>query len=67
MFDLRCVVSQMCDRGQDDVAQWLVENRANYLTILTEEFSAWLERNPSPRESLAQRVARETGLEVIVE
>lgn len=66
MFDLYCVVDRMRDRERSEVADWLVENRRHYFTLLRQDFSAWLERNPSPRgESLAQRVARETGLELI--
>ncbi|MBD2341817.1 hypothetical protein H6G64_33325 [Calothrix sp. FACHB-156] len=54
------------DLGYGLQADWLEENLDSYNEILIHEFSQWLHANPRPfRESVAQRVARETRLELI--
>lgn len=66
MFDFPCVIAAMKGCGYPDTANWLERHRDNYLDLLVGDFSQWLDAHPSsPRESLARRVARETGLEVI--
>uniref|UniRef100_A0A0C1RQ08 Uncharacterized protein n=2 Tax=Tolypothrix TaxID=111782 RepID=A0A0C1RQ08_9CYAN len=68
MFDRTCVVLTMQDLGYTSQADWLSEHLDDYLDILIVEYSRWMEENaPPPSESLAQKVARETGLELISE
>jgi hypothetical protein len=55
MFDFYCVLTVLRYQGYTDAANWLAG-----------DFCAWIDSHPPlPRESIAQRVARETGLEVI--
>ncbi len=66
MFDLNCVVAVLHAGNYTDAAEWLKQHQENYLELLAGDFSVWLNAHPPPpRESLAQRVARETGLELI--
>ncbi|WP_414755927.1 hypothetical protein [Anabaena sp. CCY 9910] len=68
MFNYACVILALEDLGYGLQADWLEENIYSYNEILIHEFSQWLHANPRPfRESVAQRVARETGLELIEE
>lgn len=68
MLDLPCVLSTLHRMGYETVAIWLQNYKAIYSEILIDEFSEWLTTHPTTEyESLAQQVARETGLEVIVE
>ncbi|WP_026736138.1 hypothetical protein [Fischerella sp. PCC 9605] len=67
MFNYACVILALDDMGHAAEADWLKQHINSYVNILN-EFSRWLQANPRPfRESLAQRVARETGLELIEE
>ncbi|MTJ14689.1 hypothetical protein FJR11_19330 [Anabaena sp. UHCC 0187] len=67
MFNYACVILTFQDIGYGLQADWLEQNIDRYVEILA-DFSQWLKANPRPfRESLAQRVARETGLELIAE
>lgn len=63
MFDDTCVILAMRDLGYTLQADWLNSHLDNYLDILIDEYQQWMEQSPS-NESLTQRVARETGLEV---
>lgn len=66
MFDRTCVILTMQDLGYCLQADWLSAHLDDYLDILIVEYSQWMRENaPPPRESLAQKVARETGLELI--
>ncbi len=68
MFDCTCVILTMQDLGYTLQADWLSAHADEYLDILIDEYSRWLQDNAPPlSESLAQRVARETGLEVVEE
>lgn len=68
MFNYACVILALEDLGYSLQADWLEENLNIYNEILIHEFSQWLHAHPRPfRESVAQRVARETGLELIEE
>jgi hypothetical protein len=68
MFNYACVILALEDLGYGLQADWLEENTDSYNEFLIHEFSQWLRANPRPfRESVAQRVARETGLELIEE
>ncbi|NEU77573.1 hypothetical protein [Nostoc sp. UIC 10630] len=68
MFNYACVIITLQDLGFELQADWLEEHLDIYNEILIHEFSRWLQANPRPfRESVAQRVARETGLELIEE
>ncbi len=68
MFDFPCVVTTLYNLGYELQADWLEQHPDSYGKILMREFPQWLRNNTAtPRESLAQRVARETGLEVIEE
>ncbi|RCJ20234.1 hypothetical protein A6S26_05795 [Nostoc sp. ATCC 43529] len=64
MFDSTCVILAMRDLGYTLQADWLNSHLDNYLDILIDEYHQWMEQSPS-NESLTQRVARETGLEVV--
>jgi hypothetical protein len=64
MFDSACVILVMRDLGYSLQADWLEANLDNYLDILIDEYQQWMQQNPS-NKSLAQQVARETGLEVV--
>lgn len=65
MLNPACVIIALDDMGYDFQADWLQEHLNSYVEIMC-EFSRWLRDHPAPpKESLAQRVARETGLEVI--
>jgi hypothetical protein len=66
MFDFYCVLTVLRYQGYTDAANWLKQHQDNYLELLAGDFCAWIDSHPPlPRESIAQRVARETGLEVI--
>lgn len=66
MFNYACVILALEDLGYGLQADWLEQNLDSYNEILIHEFSQWLQANPRPfSESVAQRVARETGLELI--
>jgi hypothetical protein len=65
MFDSTCVIQVMQDLGYIEEADWLQANIDSYLDILIDEYQQWMHENEP--ESLAQQVARETGLKVIVE
>ena len=66
MFDFPCVVTTIHNLGYELQADWLEQHPDSYGKILMREFPQWLRDNPPPpQESLAQRVARETGMEVI--
>ncbi len=68
MFDRTCVILTMQDLGYTLQADWLLAHIDDYLDILIGEYSCWLQDNAPPKsESLVQRVARETGLEVVEE
>ena len=68
MFNYACVIITLQDLGFELQADWLEEHLDSHNEILIHEFSQWLQANPRPfRESVAQRVARETGLELIEE
>lgn len=67
MLNPACVIIALDNRGCNLEADWLEAHLNNYFEVM-QEFSHWLRDNsPPPKESLAQRVARETGLEVIEE
>jgi hypothetical protein len=65
MFDRACVIQVMQDLGYIEEADWLTANLDSYLDILIDEYQQWMHENEP--ESLAQQLARETGLKVIVE
>ncbi len=64
MFNYACVAIALHDLGYKLEADWLEQHRGSYVAVL-HEFSQWWQANR--RESLAQQVARECGLEVIVD
>lgn len=66
LFNCHNVISTLKNMGYNIEALWLEENRSHYVAVLY-EFSQWWQTNHSQQESLAQRVARECGLEVIVD
>lgn len=67
MLNPACVIIALDDTGFTYQADWLKAHLNNYFEVM-QEFSHWLQDNPlPPKESLAQRVARETGLEVVEE
>ena len=58
----------MRDWGYGDIGEWLRPKSFDKWAAILTEFGRWLEHHPPRREeSLARRVARETGLEVVVE
>ncbi|NJO64891.1 MAG: DUF5049 domain-containing protein [Richelia sp. RM2_1_2] len=65
MFDSNCVIRVMQDLGYVEQADWLAANLDSYVDILVVEYFNWMQINEP--ESLAQQLARETGLEVIEE
>ena len=65
MFDSNCVIRTMQDLGYVEQADWLAANLDSYVDILVVEYFNWMQINEP--ESLAQQLARETGLEVIEE
>jgi hypothetical protein len=65
MFDCVCVIRAMQNLGYIEEAGWLAANLDSYLDILIDEYQQWMHENEP--ESLAQQIARETGLKVIVE
>ncbi|MBE9039369.1 hypothetical protein IQ235_00980 [Oscillatoriales cyanobacterium LEGE 11467] len=68
MLSRSCVIEVLETMGEQEIADWLTQNRAGYSKLINEDFSEWLDRNPSPgKESLAQKVAKETGLEAIAD
>jgi hypothetical protein len=64
MFNYTCVAIALHDLGYKLEADWLEQNRGRYVAVL-HEFSQWWQVNR--RNSLAQQLARECGLEVIVD
>ncbi len=68
MFDRTCVILTMQDLGYTPQADWLQAHLEDYLDILIDEyFDGWKKTHHLLCESLAQKVARETGLELIEE
>lgn len=65
MFDRACVIQAMQNLGYIQEANWLEANKDNYLDVLIDEYQQWMQDNEP--ESLAQQLARETGLKVIVD
>ncbi|MEA5595754.1 DUF5049 domain-containing protein [Rivularia sp. UHCC 0363] len=65
MFDSNCVIRTMQDLGYIEQADWLAAHLDDYVEILVVEYFDWMQINEP--ESLAQQLARETGLEVIEE
>ncbi len=65
MFNPDCVIRVMQDLGYNEQADWLRANLDSYVDILVVEYFNWMLVNEP--ESLAQKLARETGLEVIEE
>jgi hypothetical protein len=72
MFNYACVailrrshfVNALRDLDYKFEADWLEQHRDSYVAVL-HEFSQWWQANR--QESLAQQVARECGLEVIID
>lgn len=62
MFNSDCVIRVMQDLGYIEQADWLRANLDSYVDILVVEYFNWMLVNEP--ESLAQKLARETGLEV---
>lgn len=67
MFDSKCVISTMKDLGYTLQSNWLKARSDDFFNIITSEYIRWMWENSTPSESLARKVARDTGLEVIVE
>lgn len=67
MFDSKCVISTMKDLGYTLQSDWLKARSDNFLDIITSEYIRWMWEYSTPSESLARKVAHDTGLEVIVE
>lgn len=65
MFNPDCVIQVMQDLGYNEQADWLGVNLDSYIDILVVEYFNWMQINQP--ESLAQKLARETGLEVVEE
>ncbi|NJL64767.1 MAG: hypothetical protein HC903_26840 [Methylacidiphilales bacterium] len=65
MFNRACVILAMHNLGYIEEADWLAANIDSYLDILIMEYQQWMHDNEP--ESLAQQLARETGLKVIVD
>lgn len=65
MFNSDCVIQAMQDMGYNEQADWLAVHLDSYVDILVVEYFNWMLVNQP--ESLAQKLARETGLEVIEE
>jgi hypothetical protein len=70
LIDRVCVIETLYEFGYAEVASWLDRHKENYDEIVLDDFSKyfseWLNTHfPYARESLAQRVARETGLELV--
>lgn len=65
MFDSNCVIQIMQELGYVEQADWLAAHLDDYVDILVVEYFNWMLVNEP--ESLAQKLARETGLEVIEE
>ncbi|NJN11868.1 MAG: DUF5049 domain-containing protein [Richelia sp. RM1_1_1] len=65
MFDSNCVIRTMQDLGYIEQADWLEANLDSYVDILMVQYLDWMDENQPA--SLAQQLARETGLEVIEE
>lgn len=65
MFDSTCVISKMHELDYNEQADWLAAHLDHYVDILVIEYFNWMLVNEP--ESLAQKLARETGLEVIEE
>ena len=65
MFNSDCVIQKMLDLGYNEQADWLAAHLDSYVDILVVEYFNWMLVNEP--ESLAQKLARETGLEVIEE
>ncbi len=72
LIDRVCVIETLYEFGYAEVASWLERHKKNYDKIVFDDFpkffSEWLSAHfpyGRGRESLAQRVARETGLEVV--
>jgi hypothetical protein len=70
LIDRVCVIDTLRTFGYEKAASWLERHKKHYDKIVmddfSEYFSEWLSAHfPYVRESLAQKVARETGLELI--
>lgn len=65
MFNPDCVIQAMQDLGYNEQADWLGVNLDSYIDILVVEYFNWMQINQP--ESLAQKLARETGLKVVEE
>lgn len=65
MFNPDCVIQAMQDLGYNEQADWLAAHLDSYIDILVVEYFNWMQINEP--ESLAQKLARETGLEVVEE
>lgn len=70
LIDRMCVINALNDFGYQEAASWLEHHKKDYDKIVIDDFSAyfseWLSAHfPYNRESLSQRVARETGLELV--
>jgi hypothetical protein len=64
MFNYACVAIALRDMGYKLEADWLEQHRGSYVAIL-HEFSRWWQA--TRRESLAQQLARECDLEVVID
>ncbi|MEM6404207.1 MAG: hypothetical protein AAF349_28310, partial [Cyanobacteria bacterium P01_A01_bin.68] len=65
MFNPDCVIQVMRDLDYIEQADWLKANLDSYIDILVIKYFNWMQINEP--ESLAQKLARETGLEVVEE
>ncbi len=65
MFNHNCVIQVMHSLGYIEQADWLKDNLDSYIYILVIKYFNWMLVNEP--ESLAQKLARETSLEVIEE
>ena len=65
MFNPDCVIQAMRDLNYVEQANWLAAHLDSYVDILVVEYFNWMQINEP--ESLAQKLARSTGLEVIEE